>query len=307
MPKNIYSIAKELYEIYYDIYKPPIQSLELTGIKYFNHISKYTFIYYYNDLEKVKIIASEREPVNIEMNKYFDIKKLFQKFGYSKSGYLSLFSKNDKKLPPLIGIHCLSPVYFNNNSKVEGDIRVHIINSIGIGLDCKEQPDYKYFISDNNLNELVNRLFLSYNIVWKCAHQFKLSRVIICKLGGGYFSNYFPGDYFEDLFIPALIYSLNANINILPKTIGIMGIDEYSSKIVEKIINEYSCNYEFVGKIPKILNDENTLYQNAWDPHSMVGNGNYGDNSLDGYFGRHTGIHFLCWPQTNPNIKYIKL
>ena len=86
-----------------------------------------------------------------------------------------------------------------------------------------------------------------------------------------------------------------------------MGIDEYSSKIVEKIINEYSCNYEFVGKIPKILNDENTLYQNAWDPHSMVGNGNYGDNSLDGYFGRHTGIHFLCWPQTNPNIKYIKL
>ena len=26
---------------------------------------------------------------------------------------------------------------------------------------------------------------------------------------------------------------------------------------------------------------------NAWDPWSMVGNGNAGDNSLDGFFGRH--------------------
>lgn len=29
------------------------------------------------------------------------------------------------------------------------------------------------------------------------------------------------------------------------------------------------------------------LLVNAWDPWSMVGNGNAGDNSLDGFFGRH--------------------
>ena len=88
-------------------------------------------------------------------------------------------------------------------------IFIIIIIIIIIGLISYNNNNFEKFINDNNLNEIVNRLFLSYNIVWKCAHQFKLSRVIICKLGGGYFSNYFPGDYFEDLFIPALIYSLN--------------------------------------------------------------------------------------------------
>lgn len=28
------------------------------------------------------------------------------------------------------------------------------------------------------------------------------------------------------------------------------------------------------------------LLVNAWDPWSMVGNGNAGDNSLDGFYGR---------------------
>ena len=307
MSKIIYSNAKELYEIYYNLYRPPPQSLELTSKNYFNHISKYTFVYHYNDdLQKVRIITEQREPVNIEMNKYFDTYKMIEKFGYNKSGYSSLFSKNNKKLPPLIGIHCLCPVYFDNNSKPEGDIRVHVINSIGIALDTTKQPDYKYFLNNNFLG-IIERLAKSYNIVWKCANQFKLNRVILCKLGGGYFCNNFPGNYLEDLFIPALIQSLNNNINNLPKIIGIMDTDNNTSEIIKKIVNEHGCDFECVGRIPDILYDENTLYQNAWDPHSMVGNGNSGDNSLDGFFGRYTGMHFLCWPPTNPNIKYIQL
>ena len=47
-----------------------------------------------------------------------------------------------------------------------------------------------------------------------------------------------------------------------------------------------------------------TLYVNAWDPWSMVGNGNAGDCSLDGYWGRSTAMAPLCWPRTNPAISY---
>jgi len=39
-------------------------------------------------------------------------------------------------------------------------------------------------------------------------------------------------------------------------------------------------------------------------PWSMTGNGNKSDRSLDGYWGRSTAIAPLCWPITNPEIRY---
>jgi len=49
---------------------------------------------------------------------------------------------------------------------------------------------------------------------------------------------------------------------------------------------------------------EDSLFVNAWDPWSMVGNGNEADNSLDGFFGRSTAMAVLCWPPTNPFLTY---
>jgi hypothetical protein len=50
-----------------------------------------------------------------------------------------------------------------------------------------------------------------------------------------------------------------------------------------------------------------TLYVNAWDPWSIVGNGNESDRSLDGFWGRSTDMAMRCWPMANPNIKSRKL
>jgi len=49
---------------------------------------------------------------------------------------------------------------------------------------------------------------------------------------------------------------------------------------------------------------ETTLFVNAWDPLSMLGNGNYGDPSVDGWFGKKTAIAVIGWPVTNPDIKF---
>ena len=46
------------------------------------------------------------------------------------------------------------------------------------------------------------------------------------------------------------------------------------------------------------------LFVNAWDPWSMVGNGNESDGSLDGYYGRSTNMAVLSWPLTNPNFQF---
>jgi len=53
----------------------------------------------------------------------------------------------------------------------------------------------------------------------------------------------------------------------------------------------------------------NRLFVNAWDPHSIVGNGNFTDASMDGYYGRTTAMALLCWPPTNPavNAQLIKV
>jgi hypothetical protein len=57
----------------------------------------------------------------------------------------------------------------------------------------------------------------------------------------------------------------------------------------------------YLGKSQKEL--EKTLICNAWDPHSMVGNGNWKDNSLDGFFGRCTLMAPLCWPVSNLDLR----
>ena len=49
---------------------------------------------------------------------------------------------------------------------------------------------------------------------------------------------------------------------------------------------------------------ETTLFVNAWDPYSIVGNGNAGDQSLDGFFGRSTAMGLMSWPGTNPCMSY---
>jgi hypothetical protein len=64
------------------------------------------------------------------------------------------------------------------------------------------------------------------------------------------------------------------------------------------------------GMIPDILDDpeedyKTTLYVNAWDPWSLIGNGNNRDRSLDGSWGRCSNMSVLGWYLTNPHMKLI--
>ena len=52
---------------------------------------------------------------------------------------------------------------------------------------------------------------------------------------------------------------------------------------------------------------ETTLFINAWDPHSYLGNGNNADKSMDGYFGRYCAIGYRGIPAVNPMIYYLNI
>ena len=69
---------------------------------------------------------------------------------------------------------------------------------------------------------------------------------------------------------------------------------------------------EYTGVIDEIKNLQGNkiCYINAWDPHSIAGNGNENDNSLDGYIGANSAVSLLSWPPSNPvlaeKVGYIK-
>jgi hypothetical protein len=56
-----------------------------------------------------------------------------------------------------------------------------------------------------------------------------------------------------------------------------------------------------LGRIPAILTKD-MLFMNAWDPHSVVGNGNAGDPTLDGFFGSLSDMGYMSIPEINRNL-----
>lgn len=150
---------------------------------------------------------------------------------------------------------------------------------------------------------------------FRCAADLGLVRMAVACVGGGAFAALYPGNFVAEVLIPGLSDALRDHhewraVRKLPdlESIGLLGADLQTevSDAMRPVVERY-CAYEPLGRVPAALKRTDTLYQNAWDPHSIVGNGNAGDRSLDGFFGRSTTMHFLCWPKTNPHMQYVKI
>lgn len=287
------AIAKKMLGAYQPHYAPPSSSLEFLQSVRFGELSKDVTLYYQGDPNQAKYLATQRDPTNLE-NRTFYSKN--HSLDWNTSGFNVEFCKKPTVLPTNIAIACPTPVSGSCNE-------VLFINSIGFGFDSDKQPHYQYY-SRNGWMNIVQDFAVNFDMVFRCAQDYRKNKVILCYLGGGWFSELYPKDFLTTLYLPALELSLSRTPK-KPTHIGIMGnVDSKISNGVKKIMDNYGIKFQSVGFVSNILTDENTLYQNAWDPHSMVGNGNRGDNSLDGFVGRCTNMHFLCWPPTNPNIKY---
>jgi hypothetical protein len=216
----------------------------------------------------------------------YSVDKFEKEFGWKEGAYTK--STTDK-LMPNIAIYCNATVCYKSRMKV------HVINLIGCALDSTKQPDWKYFSSRTD-----NDLIVWYTRMWRkalaCAIELKqrgeIHAIKLFNVGGGAFSGKYGDSFtkkiFEKAFSP-LIHEFN------DRGIQILG---YTSK-----------NGEFNGGfIPQtLLTDsdmEHILYVNAWDPWSLIGNGNSSDNSLDGFWGRCSNMAVLGWSLTNPYIQY---
>lgn len=270
--------ARKLREVYRPGFAFPQWSLNALENGQLEELAPQVTVYYPKDadVEEVQQLVRQREPVNIAMERCYDEGKLERYFGYSRGAYDK--SSSDRLLPN-IAIYCKTPMQSKDGQREE----VHVVNVIGFAFDTPKQPDYQYFEGGNrDRRDLVRKMSHMWEYVFFCAQEKELQHVFLSNVGGGAFSAGLRHNY-ESLKKESLDPVLRRYPNI--KMLDLPRIPDW-------IFSEGRsfCN--------------NSLLVNAWDPWSIVGNGNAADNSLDGFFGRSTAMAVLCWPETNPFLAY---
>ena len=160
-------------------------------------------------------------------------------------------------------------------------------------------------LQENFIKDTYRRI---YNKIIQCAKDQKLKNILMTGVGTAAFA----GPYKEQIIIifEEITNEVKRELIDTNITLWICNYSKYSkdhsintdNEIITWDINtapQKINNNEFSG-----INNNESLYVNAWDPWSIVGNGNASDSSFDGRIGKATAGSILCWPLTCPNIQY---
>tara|TARA_Y100000389_G_scaffold203644_1_gene252851 strand:- start:1150 stop:2781 length:1632 start_codon:yes stop_codon:yes gene_type:complete len=302
-PPNILSDSQPLenyakiVDVYYPKFKPPEWVLEKRK-NLLQYYGKHSIVLYTGgSLEDVRRLATEREPVNIAMERHYDKEKLYNYFGYNTGAYDEL-SNNGTTQPPQIAVACVTPVRYKDEER-----NVAVVNLIGMAFDNPQQPDYKLLIKDGKLDKdkLLKLMVNAYKMAFKAAELMNKSTLCCSPIGDVAFR---PRDFYST---PEIFFN-----EVVEKAVIEANKSFPQVKRIWARYPEFNVPSAFFGKLPsqtkKWTEDlENRLFVNAWDCWTMLGNGNKGDNSADGFWGRSSAISLLGWPKSNPYIKYVEL
>jgi hypothetical protein len=274
--------AKQVHSLYFATCEFPLWTLEPSHWN--QHAFQSVKVYYHSEdnIDDVKLLMIEREPCNIAFKRFYDKGLLKTYFGYEEGAY-RLSTK--EKLMPNFALSCYATVKLP-----KGFVKVYLLHLIGAALDHPYQPDFQYF-----RNKPVTALINFYRKMWLLAltavSNSPCKKLQLYNVGGGAFSGWhsnFTVDIFEPAFKP-LLSQFEA------KGITVLGYDWENHRFTS-------------GLIPACLETadlESTIFVNAWDPWSLLGNGNERDRSLDGSWGRISNIAVLGWLHTNPSIEFL--
>ena len=263
------------------------------------------------DKQAVKNVAMQREPVNIAMTTYFDKQKMSAALGYSESYYLTSFTgSNAKQLAPNIGVYTSSLV---RNGKTNESIKKKLYHAIGAALDHKDQPDYKFYVNNGKADVAgLIQLYVSvFAKIFAAAKECKAAGIVMSLVGAESFAKLYPGGkktMQEEVWMPAFDFVRNQNDNkkvklALMSDPGKSANDPAYQYMIEKLKAIDS------GKFPGFLFDDDTkenyknwMIVNAWDCHTIPGNGNNKDPTIDGIIGSMSDIHYFGWGTSNPHL-----
>lgn len=288
-------VAAKMHSIYSPGYPFPDWSLQSLRRGELGDLTPETKVYYPSfeqpRLQQVKELTREREPVNIEMRREYDKEKLRKAFGYSEGAY---GRAPQGELMPHIAIYCETPIR-RQSAETESYMTMRVINAIGMGFDTKQQLDYQHFMGGDGLTpdkweKLKDRMTWTWVFIFNCAKSQGLKRIYNCMVGGGYFAQFLNK---HDIYSYEKLYN------------------ETFQPVRAKYSDIEVFDLREIFDLDKMLRPDNrqimreSLLVNAWDPWSMVGNGNNRDDSLDGKMGRLSAMAVLCWTHTNPDMKFV--
>ena len=287
--------------------------------------------------KEVLDLYTQRDLVNISMGKGYKTAEMKQTFGWDES-YYSAYYKTHKKLAPQTIICCKTPVlYLDNNPSYKNEafdpskvIYANVINMIGDAFDNNQQPDYLHYLDENGhitnakKNELYRDYINKFSMAWHyLCDQNKNGKgyesVVTAKFGCESFAVGYPGgsdQFMNEIWVPAYKYSLLKYAQELKdqqyKTIGFVRTSASIPKELHAFIEGQGFEVEYYGNIPTMFlpggkladkpKRDKTVVFNAYDNHSLGGNGNKSDPSLDGWWGRCSAIAALLWTKTNAHL-----
>ena len=198
-----------------------------------------------------------------------------------------------------IAVSCITPLSVGEITK-----DVAVVSLIGIAFDSKKQVDQilyrdEYGNLDENalMNAMIQSYYFAFNAVLWYVKNGQPSRRVLCvsAIGNTAFRphEYSTPEFTNNFVTPAVEHAYDIFMSIHKNTnIAYIIMDE-AFRVPNSILNR-----------PQLELDQ-YVYVNAWDAHSMLGNGNANDESLDGYWGRSSAISLLGWPMSNPYISYV--
>ena len=270
----------------------------------------------------VHVLLQNREPTNLSMSKHHDVERLVQlmttyygrQHAYRESYYSKYWLEN-KQLAPNIAVYCETPAVDwsldPRNERLDFDhnhaLRLRVLNVIGFGFDDPKQPDFQRFRNERGSVALTSAIRSVFEKILACVVYFQdkshpITWMHVPEFGCGEMAGGQRGranevnvifnwmwHEFEPRWRAAGAHATRAHI---------YKDGSFSDNTLRPfpVWQEYARNAALHGGL------DNRLFVNAWDPHTLVGNANFGDASMDGYYGRSTAMALLCWPLTNGNM-----
>lgn len=244
-------------------------------------------------------LATQRVPANIEGHDLFYPDRMQRTFGWSRP-YYDEFYEATGRLPPNIATACKTPLWTNDDPI---PVLVNVVNLVGVALDSPLQTDYKFLATKVATNAqrfhiIKERLQQQWMFMLAAAQVFNASEIYVKKVGGGVFSNFLQdlcGESYSELYEQSIAPAREA-----AKRLGIRLLEP-------KFMHSQLLVPDEIPALAKKGDASKLLFVNAWDPVSLVGNGNCDDRSLDGAFGCYSAMGVLCWPVTNPHMMEVRV
>ncbi|MCI5052551.1 MAG: hypothetical protein MRY21_05380 [Simkaniaceae bacterium] len=320
------SQLKQIFDIYDSEYRPNKNMACLKA--YFEspeceeHQRTAKAYYHTNDMEEIdaKRIMHQREPVNITMRQCYNKRKLQERFGHQVGVFNDSTAIKDNgeqfsKRPNSVVVYSKTALW-STPGDPSTKKTVGVISVPAPALDTREQPHYRYYCRNGKLSlpnyqsELKKQCKMILNIAIHHKEQYK--RLVIPAFGqGAFLSALSDRDKVKarDEFYSVLLDEIKEATALVGKLDIVYS--EYTQSQNDAIHglfkHELHRKHFKVGHcVGDILTQaqEGDLIVNAWDPHSMPGNGNDGDASFDGAMGRGSAIALTQSPWLNPHLKY---